>query len=86
MLALGPTVYILSLSVNSVGLFFDDFFRMSIWTALMVAGRFETIKSLTVVMSLSSIPVLFMMCYTLYRWSRQDFPDLAIKTVHTLDG
>ena len=29
---LGPTVYILSLSMNSIGLMMDNFFRISFWT------------------------------------------------------
>jgi BCCT family betaine/carnitine transporter len=55
-------------------------------TSLMVAGGLDTIRSLTVVTSLSAIPVLFMMCYTLYRWLQKDFPGLAKKAVHTLDS
>ncbi|MEM7081157.1 MAG: BCCT family transporter [Pseudomonadota bacterium] len=31
-LLIGPTVFILSLSVNSLGMFFDNFWRMSLWT------------------------------------------------------
>ena len=31
-LILGPTIYILSLTVNSLGLFFDNFMRVSFWT------------------------------------------------------
>ena len=54
-------------------------------TGLMVAGGLETIKSMTVVTSMSALPVLFMMCYTLYRWLQQDFPDLAKPKVHTLE-
>ena len=55
-------------------------------TGLMVAGGLETTKSMTVVTSLSALPVLFMMCYTLYRWLQQDFPGLANKAVHTLES
>ena len=54
--------------------------------ALMVAGGLETVKAMTVVTSLSALPVLFMMCYTLYRWLQQDFPGLAKSAVHTLDS
>ena len=52
---------------------------------LMVAGGIETVKSITVVTSLSAIPVLFMMCYTLYKWMKSDFPQLNKKPVYTLD-
>ncbi|MGY8794920.1 MAG: BCCT family transporter, partial [Woeseiales bacterium] len=31
-LILGPTIYILNMSVNSIGLFIDNFARMSFWT------------------------------------------------------
>ena len=54
--------------------------------SLMVAGGLETVKAMTVVTSLSALPVLFMMCYTLYRWLQQDFPNLAQQTVHTLES
>jgi len=57
-----------------------------IGAGLMVAGGLETVRSLTVVTSLSALPILFMMCYTLYRWLRQDFPNLAKKAVHTLES
>ena len=55
-------------------------------TSLMVAGGLETIRSLTVVTSLSALPVLFMMCYTLCKWLQQDFPNLARPAVHTLES
>ena len=29
---LGPTIYIFSMSMNSVGLMLDNFFRISFWT------------------------------------------------------
>jgi BCCT family betaine/carnitine transporter len=51
-------------------------------TSLLIAGGLETVKSLTVVTSLSALPVLFMMCYTLYRWLHHDFPALAKPVVH----
>jgi len=54
-------------------------------TGLMVAGGLDTIKSMTVVTSMSALPVLFMMCYTLYRWLQQDFPGLAKPKVYTLE-
>jgi BCCT family betaine/carnitine transporter len=57
-----------------------------ITTSLMVAGGLETIKSLTMVTSVAALPVLFMMCYTLYRWLQQDFPNLANKKVYTLES
>ncbi len=53
-------------------------------SGLMVAGGMETVKSMTVVTSLSALPVLFMMCYTLFRWLKIDFPHLSEKVVHTL--
>lgn len=52
---------------------------------LMVAGGGETVKAMTVVSSIPVMPVLFMMCYTLYRWLQKDFPHLAVKPVHTID-
>ena len=54
--------------------------------SLMVAGGLETVKSMTVVTSLSALPVIFMMCYTLYKWLQQDFPNLAKQEVHTLES
>lgn len=51
-------------------------------TSLMIAGGLETVKSLTLVTSLSALPVLIMMCYTLYRWLQRDFPGLAKQVVH----
>ena len=54
-------------------------------TALMVAGGMETVKSMTVVTSLSAVPVLFMMSYTLMIWMQRDFPGLAHPKVHTLE-
>lgn len=55
-------------------------------TGLMVAGGLDTVKSMTVVTSLSALPVLFMMCYTLYKWLKVDFPNLATPEIHTLDS
>ena len=55
-------------------------------TGLMVADSLETVKSMTVVTSLSAVPVLFMMCYTLHVWLKSDFPGLAKNKVHTLDS
>jgi BCCT family betaine/carnitine transporter len=52
---------------------------------LMVAGGIETIKAMSVVSSLPIIPVVFMMCYTLYKWLHLDFPDLAVTDEKTLD-
>ena len=54
--------------------------------AVMVAGGLETVKAMTVVTSLAALPVIFMMCYTLNRWLRQDFPGLSNRVVHTLDS
>ncbi len=53
---------------------------------LMVAGGIDTIKSMSVASSFPIIPVVFMMCFTLYRRLKRDFPHLS-KTheVHTLD-
>ena len=53
---------------------------------LMVAGGLDTVKAMTVVTSVSALPVLAMMCYTLYRWLQRDFPQLAQKPVYTLDS
>ncbi len=39
-LVVGPTVFILSLSVNSVGLFLDNFWRMSLWSDPVSKGGF----------------------------------------------
>ncbi len=50
-------------------------------TSLMIAGGLETVKALTVVTSISALPVLFMMCYTLYKWLQRDFPGLAKQVV-----
>ena len=36
----GPTVYLLSITTNSVGLLVDNFFRMSFWTDPVVGGSF----------------------------------------------
>ncbi|MEO0367156.1 MAG: BCCT family transporter [Pseudomonadota bacterium] len=52
---------------------------------LMVAGGIETIKAMSVVSSLPIIPIVFMMCLTLYYWLKKDFPQLGVKPVHTLD-
>ncbi len=52
---------------------------------LMVAGGIETVKAMSVVSSLPIIPIVFMMCYTLYKWIKADFPHLAEKKVHTLE-
>jgi len=52
---------------------------------LMVAGGIETIKAMSVVSSLPIIPIVFMMCYTVYKWLNQDFPALAATPKHTLD-
>ncbi len=52
---------------------------------LMVAGGIETIKAMSVVSSLPIIPIIFMMCYTLYKWLCKDFPDLAKTITHTID-
>jgi BCCT family betaine/carnitine transporter len=39
-LVLGPTVYILSISTNSLGLMLDNFFRISFWTDPIERGGF----------------------------------------------
>jgi len=52
---------------------------------LMVAGGIETIKAISVVSSLPIIPIVFMMCYTLYKRLGEDFPHLKDKPVHTFD-
>ena len=52
---------------------------------LMVAGGIETVKAMSVVSSLPIIPIVFMMCYTLYKWIKADFPELGKKEVYTLD-
>jgi BCCT family betaine/carnitine transporter len=52
---------------------------------LMVAGGIETIKAMSVVSSLPIIPIIFMMCYTLYKRLAKDFPDLANKKTHSLE-
>jgi BCCT family betaine/carnitine transporter len=49
---------------------------------LMVAGGIETIKAMSVVSSLPIIPIVFMMCYTLYVWLKKDFPELDRKIEH----
>lgn len=36
----GPTMFIMNLSVNSLGLMFDNFLRMSLWTDPIVGGGF----------------------------------------------
>ncbi|MEZ3437190.1 MAG: BCCT family transporter [Lachnospiraceae bacterium] len=36
----GPTMYILNLGTNSIGLMFDNFLRMSLWTDPIAAGGF----------------------------------------------
>jgi BCCT family betaine/carnitine transporter len=53
---------------------------------LMVAGGIETIKAMSVVSSLPIIPIVFMMCYTLYKHLVRDFPDLAKKEIHSIDN
>jgi len=53
---------------------------------LMVAGGIETIKAMSVVSSLPIIPIVFMMCYTLYKRLNKDFPSLAKKPVHTINS
>lgn len=53
--------------------------------SLLIAGGLETVQSLTVVTSISALPVLFMMCYTLYKWLHQDFPNLVQPPVRTLE-
>lgn len=50
---------------------------------LMVAGGIETVKSMSVVSSLPIIPIVFMMCYTLYKWLKQDFPELDKQPEYT---
>jgi BCCT family betaine/carnitine transporter len=52
---------------------------------LMVAGGIETIKAMSVVSSLPIIPIVFMMCYTLYKRLAEDFPGLANKETHSLE-
>ena len=57
---------------------------------LMVAGQKtnslkDTVQSMTVIMSLFALPVLFMMCVTLRRWLFKDFPHLNQKEIHTLE-
>jgi len=52
---------------------------------LMVAGGIETIKAMSVVSSLPIIPIVFMMCYTLYKWLDKDFVELSNVTVRTID-
>jgi len=54
-------------------------------TGLMVAKGLDTVKSMTVVSSISAVPVLVMMCYTLYKWLQRDFPRLAKQEIHTLN-
>ena len=51
---------------------------------LVVAGGFDTVKSMSVISSLPVIPLLFMMCYTTVKWMQQDFPELGQVKVHTL--
>jgi BCCT family betaine/carnitine transporter len=53
---------------------------------LMVAGGIETIKAMSVVSSLPIIPIVFMMCYTLYKHLLRDFPELAKKEFHSIDN
>ncbi|MBT8115932.1 MAG: BCCT family transporter [Arenicella sp.] len=52
---------------------------------LMVAGGIETIKAMSVVSSLPIIPIVFMMCYTVYKHLNADFPHLNQLKVHTLE-
>ncbi|NND81768.1 MAG: BCCT family transporter [Gammaproteobacteria bacterium] len=52
---------------------------------LMVAGGIETIKAMSVVSSLPIIPIVFMMCYTVYKHLNNDFPHLNSKRVHALE-
>lgn len=52
---------------------------------LMVAGGIETIKAMSVVSSLPIIPIVFMMCYTLYIWLKKDFPELDRKIEHVYE-
>ena len=52
---------------------------------LMVAGGIETIKAMSVISSLPIIPIVFMMCYTVYKWLKQDFPELGKTPEHTLE-
>lgn len=50
---------------------------------LMVTGGIETVKAMSVVSSLPIIPIVFMMCYTLHKWLKQDFPELDKQPEHT---
>jgi BCCT family betaine/carnitine transporter len=50
---------------------------------LMVAGGIETVKAMSVVSSLPIIPIVFMMCYTLYKWLKEYFPTLNRIPKHT---
>jgi len=53
---------------------------------LMVAGAGETIKAMSVVSSLPIIPIVFMMCYALYKRLNKDFPSLAKRETYSLEG
>jgi len=69
--AMNRLVWALSLGVIAIG--------------LMIAGGIETIKAMSVISSLPIIPIVFMMCYTVYKWLKEDFPELGKSPVHTLD-
>ena len=55
-------------------------------TGLMVAGGLDTVKAMTVVTSVSALPVLAMMCYSMYRWMKVDFPQLPEKPVYIIES
>ena len=54
---------------------------------LMVAkDGIEIIKAMSVISALPIIPIVFMMCYTLYKWLKADFPQLGAKIEHTIES
>mgnify|MGYP000182030614 CR=1 FL=1 len=61
-------------------------FALAALTAgLIISGGLGTIQSATIISSLPLIPIIFLMCFSLLKWLKQDFPHVPQKPVYSID-
>lgn len=61
-------------------------FALATLTAgLIISDSLGTVQSATIISSLPLIPIIFLMCISLLKWLKQDFPHIHKKTVYSID-
>jgi BCCT family betaine/carnitine transporter len=56
-----------------------------ITAGLIVAGEIKTIQAATIVSALPLVPIVILMCASLLKWLKEDFPSLNEKHILVLE-